>query len=161
MRLWPSSTWSTWPSAHKLPLGGPGFEVVPQGSGGVPLRLPRLQLDHLAIHSELSGDTYSAGAGVRRNLLNLSTPRPHDVGSASQTAHIRESVCQHRGNIWRGPSNSAARPGHEPGGIGTCQRISPQLHWASGKGREEPFSADAIQFGRRANNFPVRCIEAG
>jgi hypothetical protein len=84
----------------------------------------------------------------------------HNVDCVSETVHVREFVTKYRRYVrWDSPS-PAARSRHEPGRAGTRQRLPPELHWHSGTGRKEPIAKDAVQSGRRADDFTVRYIEA-
>jgi hypothetical protein len=40
------------------------------------------------------------------------------------------------------------------------QPTAPELYWDFGEGREEPFVENAVQSGRRTDDFTVRYIEA-
>lgn len=99
--------------------------------------------------------------GAASNIKARPLLRSGAADCVPETVHVREIVIKHRGYVrWDSP-RPTARSRHEPGGAGARQRLPPELYWDSGEGRKEPFVANAVQSGRRADDFTVRYIETG
>lgn len=72
----------------------------------------------------------------------------------------RSSVVAQHSRLQHGQPVAAAGAAERNRNMVVDQPTAPELYWDFGEGREEPFVENAVQSGRRTDDFTVRYIEA-